>query len=143
MVQSIERYVSKYLVCMFESNLLHYIYLSFRLVRTRPLLETTISQIHRHGRSPFFHFKYIMSGQPNVPSLFLKKRLVLTNRMTPVSYIVRTTTKDARRFRTSPMGGLFEKKTSPDFPSRLDFWLVFFLVFCSPGFYWTEAGGWC
>jgi hypothetical protein len=109
------------------------IYLSFRLVRTRPLLETTISQIHRHGRSPFFHFKYIMSGQPNVPSLFLRKRLVLTNRMTPVSYIVRTTTKDARRFRTSPVGGLFEKKTSPDVPSRLDFWLVFFPVICPPG----------
>jgi hypothetical protein len=53
--------------------------------------------------------------------------------MTPVSYIVRTTTKDARRFRTSPMGGLFEKKTSPVLPSRLDFWLVFFPAFCSPG----------
>jgi len=64
-----------------------------------------------------------MSGQPNVSSLFLRKKLVLTNRMTPVSYIVRTTTKDTRRFLTSPMGGLFEKKTSPDLPSRLDFWL--------------------
>jgi hypothetical protein len=108
-------------------------YLSFRLVQTRPLLGTTIRQIHRHRRFPFFHFKYIMSEQPHVSSLFLRKRLVLTNRMTPVSYIIKTITKDAKRFRTSPVGGLFEKKTSPDLPSRLDFWLVFFPVVCSPG----------
>ncbi len=87
------------------------IYLSFRLVRTRLLLGTTTRQIHRHGRSTFFHFKYIMSGQSNLPSLFLRKKLVLTNRMTLVGYIVRTTTKDARRCRSSLVGGLFKDES--------------------------------
>jgi hypothetical protein len=72
--------------------------------------------MQRHGRFCFFDLKSVLDERLGGTTclVFLHKRLDITNRMMPVSYVVMTAAKDSKRFGTSDVRGLFEKKTRPD-----------------------------